>query len=330
MSTARVKSAKAKKRSRASIAQSAAEKAARQAERDQRRAEKQAQWEADYPLRQQQWQRNYDDRLAHEKRRAGQRKIQEAGVEWLMGYETPAAQMFQRFVDIEEKAARELKRRYFVAGDPLNITGHTPVMSDKKRRKQDEADRLARGERKIVIPDPDSPNQNVMVSTLSHSLRRVKLKLHQEHGAEKFLADYEASTYSGLSSMGFDPRVDSSSKQTEGYVRAAEAQKRLNMAKAQIGERNYEIVFGVLILNINATKAHKAGARQHTIVQNDIDVAMNALSGFYDPARLERDPTWKAFKKIIDDGLAVIRAGVRDLNDPSIGRDRPKARRSVR
>ncbi len=102
------------------------------------------------------------------------------------------------------------------------------------------------------------------------------------------------------------------------------------MCKTEIGLRNYDIVEGVLLHNINATKAHAAGARQHTIVQNDIDVAMNALSGFYDPARLERDPTWKAFKKIIDDGLAVIRAGVRDLNDPSIGRERPKARRSVR
>jgi hypothetical protein len=321
MSTARVKSAKAKKkRSRALTVEDAALKAVRKAAREAKRIEKFAE----------RWQEIRKAVRAHARERFTARTLQEAGVQWLMGYDTPAAKLFASYVEQEESATKEALRQKQKAGDPLNITGHTPVMSEKKRRKQDEVDRLARGERKIVIPDPDSPNQNVMVSTLPHSLRRMKLKLHQEQGAEKFLADHEAAVYSGLSSMGFDPRVDSSPKQTAGYVRAAEAQTRLRLAEKELGRRNWVIVRGVLLYNWNATKAHAAGARQHVIVQNDIDVALNALATFYDPVRMQRDPTWDAFERMVEAGKAVIVEAERQLNDPASMRSRPKARRSVR
>lgn len=226
-----------------------------------------------------------------------------------MGYDTPAAKMFGAFVASAEAANREALRRKKVGADPLNLTRHTSVLNEKQKRRKDETERLARGERKVILTDPDNPSQNVMVTAMAHSLRRVKLKLHQESGAERFLSDWESAMYAGLSSMGFDPRVDSSPKPDAGRNHAVEAQLRLSLCEKELGRRNWKIICGVLLLNWNASKAHAAGARQHVIVQSDIDVALNALAGFYDPGNLKRDPTWEAFERMWADAEAVIKQG---------------------
>lgn len=287
----------------------AAEKAAKEARRVAREDEQRRRDEAAAAVRAEMSLRAYEAGLEHEKARAGQRLIQEAGVEYICGYNTPAARLFHQYAQSQDAAVREANRRAIIAGDPLNLTGHTKKPSDKQQKKEAERDRLDRGERKIVIPDPDSPRQNVMVSTMPHSFRRVKMQLHQEAAAERFVSDWESAGYSGLSSQGFDPKVDSSAKQTAGHMRAAEAQRRLLMAEKEIGKRNYDICVGVLIKNTNPSQIHALGGRDHRSVSHDIDVALNALAGFYDPIRLERDPTWKAFQKIIAAGKAVIEQG---------------------
>lgn len=254
----------------------------------------------------------YEARMEHERTREGQRRLQEAGIAWVMGYDTPAANLFGKYVAGVTRAIKEQARRKQAAGDPLNITGHSQKLSEKQERRQAEADRLARGDRVVTIPDPDQPMQNVMVTMRSHSLRRVKLQIHQEPGAERFLRDWEAANYAGLSSMGFDPRVDSSPKPSTEH-RAAEADARLKMAMKEIGRRNWDICVGVLILNLNPTKIHALGGRDHRSVSHDIDVAMNALAAFYDPVRLNRDPTWKAFRKIFETGAIVIESGQKEV-----------------
>lgn len=296
-------------RKRRSKEEITAEKAAKEVRRIAREAEQARRDEAAAEIRAEFAKKAYEAQLEHERVRARRRLFQEAGIEFIMGYDTPAARMFGRFVRDQESGVRESKLRAAIAGDPLNLTGHTKKPSEKQEIKQAEKERLARGERKIVIPDPDSPRQNVMVTALPHSFRQVKMKLHQEPAAERFVADWESAGYNGLSSQSFDPKVDSSAKQTAGHMRAAEAQHRLKMAEEQIGKRNYEICVGVLILNTNATQIHALGGRDHRTVSHDIDVALNALAGFYDPVRLERDPTWKAFQKIIAAGKAVIQQG---------------------
>lgn len=295
-----------KRRSQIEIAQATAEKEARAVARAAEQARRE---EAAAAVRAEMAKRDYDTRLEHERVRGQQRLIQEAGIEFIMGYDTPAARLFTKYVSDQNASLKEAQRRKQLAGDPLNLTGHTPAPKEKHRKAKEEKERLARGERKIIIPDPDSPRQNVMVTTMPHSFRRVKLQLHQELAAGRFVSDWESAGYSGLSSQGFDPKVDSSAKQTLGHLRAAEAQKRLKMAETQIGQRNYDICVGVLVLNLNSTRIHSIGGRDHRTVSHDIDVALNALAGFYDPVRLQRDPTWKAFKKVIEAGLAVIAQG---------------------
>lgn len=246
------------------------------------------------------------DRL-YDRERRKQRQLQEAGIDWMCGHDTPEAKLFNQFVLDQAANMRDRQRQLAANADPLNITGHKPALSKKKQRKVDEAARIARGERHDVIPDPDHPTQNVLVTTRSHALRRVKqLKINHQSAAERFVGDWESAYYSGLRSQDFEPRVDSSPKAHVGHLRATEAQKRLQMCKSSIGERSYDIITGVLIFNLNPTKIHKMGGRQHTSVSNDIEVALNALAGFYDPVRMAKDPTWRAFKQVIEEGLDVI------------------------
>ncbi len=296
-----------KRRHRRTIVREKAAKEARRLEREVERAERDRLAEEKKRV---QLQAGYDAQIRYEASRAKARVFQEQGVEWLMGYNTPAAKLFQQFADSHEAAVKDAGRRARSAGDPLNLTGHTPKPSKKQQRRQAEAERLARGERTIIIPDNESPNQNVLVSTMPHSFRRVKqLKVHHEPAAERFVRDWEMAGYSGLSSPGFDPRVDTSAKAHAGHLRATEAQKRLMMVQGHIGQRNFDICKGVLILNLSVSHVHALGGRAHRSVSNDIEVALNALAGFYDPVRLDRDPTWRAFQRALEVGLGVIAQG---------------------
>ncbi len=163
--------------------QRGAEIAAKEARRAEREAARLAREEREAVIRQEQAKIVYEHRMAHERTREGQRKIQEAGVEWLMGYDTPAARLFAQWVSSNEKAVKEANRRRAAAGDPLNITGHTQKPSEKQQRRMEEAERLASGTRKLTIPDPDHPRQNVLVDSLPHSLRRKKyIELHHQPG----------------------------------------------------------------------------------------------------------------------------------------------------
>lgn len=285
-------------------------KEARRREREERAAARKAEWDAAYPQRAAQYQIEHDQRLAHEANRERLRKIQEAGIAYIMGYDTPAARWVAKFVRSNEEFLKAQARKRAAAGDPLNITGHTPKPNKKQKKKQAEAERLQRGERTIVLTDPDSPNQDVLVSTMPHSFRRIKqLKIHHEPAAERFVRDWETAGYSGLASPGFDPRVDTSPKAHAGHLRATEAQKRLTMVEREIGARNYDICKAVLLRNANPSLIHQLGGRDHRSVSHDIEVALNALAGFYDPERLARDPTWRAFKMVLESGNAVIRQG---------------------
>lgn len=244
----------------------------------------------------------------YDRERRAQRSLQDAGIAWLCGQDTPEAKLFNQFVLDQAAVVKERQRRAAAGADPLNLTGHKPTLSKKKQKKADDAARIARGERHDVIPDPDHPNQNVLVTTKSHALRRVKaLKIHHQAGAERFVGDWESAYYSGLRSQDFEPRVDSSPKAHVGHLRSVEAQKRLQMCERKIGSRNFTICKGVLIFNLNPTKVHAAGGRQHTSISADIEVAFNSLAEFYDPVRMAKDPTWRAFLKLMDEGGEVIK-----------------------
>src|SRR6266566_4018771 len=65
--------------------------------------------------------------------------------------------------------------------------------------------------------------------------------------------------------------------------------------RADVPRPNYDICTGVLILNLNPNRIRALDGRDSRSVSSDIEVALNALAGFYDPVRLEQDPTWRAF-----------------------------------
>jgi hypothetical protein len=244
--------------------------------------------------------------LAHERHRRRLRWLQEAGMQLMLGHDSDQARLVEQYMRDQEAILADRARRAQIAGDPLNLTGHTRKLSAKEQKRRAEKERVARGDRRIVITDPDRPNQNVVVTARPHALRRVKLQLHQEPAAERFISDWEKAGYTGLSSMGFDPKVDSSSQGGGDHLHAASAQARLKAVEKEIGERNYEICLAVLVFGQSATSIHRAGGRDHRSVSHDIDVALNALSNVYAPERQSRDPTWLALQRIIAGARQVV------------------------
>jgi hypothetical protein len=306
MVTAKSKPEVKRRRSKEEIA---AEKAAKEERRLGRAAEQARREEAAAAIRADLTRADYDRRLAHEAERRRQRLFQEAGIEWIMDYDTPAAKLFGKYVESYKADVARKAQKAQRAGDPLGLIVDPQPLSKKEKKaveKKAEAERLERGERREVIPDLENPRQNVVVTSLPHSFRRAKLQIHQEPAAEKFVSDWESAGFSGLRSQGFDPKVDSSAKLSSGHMRAAEAQARIKLARDQIGQRNFDICIGVLIHNLNPSKVHALGGRDNRSVSSDIEVALNALAGFYDPVRLEKDPTWKAFRKVLEAGQSVI------------------------
>lgn len=307
-----------KRRSKRTIARHKKAAADRRAERQATAAERQAKIDLQNKIR---WQSSYDAETARQKDRASQRKLQEAGIEWLMGYDTPAARLFEQYVRGEEMAVKVAARRAELAGDPTNRTGHTPAPSKKEQKRQEESERLARGIRYEVIPDPDHPNQNVVVA----SFRRKK-PLEQAHhlpGLEKFWTDIQA-VAGAVRSPAFDDKVDRSGMPAL-LPSALRARSRLDLCEGTIGRVNWLYATGYLLMNMTPTEIHRRGGDQHTTNSARIREALDALCGFYDDAFHHNNRTLEILDKVVKEGMSVIKDGERDLNWPQ--RQKKKAER---
>jgi hypothetical protein len=167
------------------------------------------------------------------------------------------------------------------------------------RAKIDPPERLMRGARKQIVHADDGSSPEVMVRP--GALRRLGLITKHQYAAERFLRDWETASYTGLRCRGFEPGVDGS-KGHAAYLIQCEAQNSLRRARATMGDRNFDIVEGVLIHGANTNIVHSKGGRQNRIVSNDIEIAFNSLAAFYSPGSQRMDPNWKAFRKIIEEG----------------------------
>lgn len=293
----------------------AAEAAAKEARRAEREAARLAREEREAVVRQEQAKIVYEQRMAREQTREGQRKIQEAGVEWLMGYDTPAAKLFGKWVESNEDAVTAANRRALAAGDPLNIYGHTPRPSKKQQRRMEEARREARGAKTEFIPDPDHPRQDVGVESLPHALRRKKyIDVHHQPGVEAFWRDFEVlSGASGAS--GFSDKVDKSSIPNV-TPRTLPAAQRIEECQRTLGKLNWTLACSYLLQDIGPAEIHRRGGSQHVVASALITAALDALCDFYDRSFLSRNPNLRILREAVDNGIAAILSGERDLNWP--------------
>lgn len=310
-----------KPRKRASKRTIARRKAVAAAARVEREAKAEARRAAEDQRNRERWQQEYDAETERLKVRSGQRRLQEAGVEWLMGYNTKAALLFEQYVRDQEMAVKAAGRSAAVAGDPTNITRHTPQPSKKEQKKLDEEKRLAQGLRYEVIPDPDHPNQNVVVES-----RRRKRPLEQAHhltGIENFWQDVQA-VAGAIRSPAFDDKVDKSGTSCL-LPPSLKARQRLDLCRDTIGKNNWEYAVGYLVMNMGPTELHRRGGDQHTTTSARIREALDELCSFYDKAFRGENKTLEILHEVVGKGIDLILQGERDLNWPHQRKKRSSA-----
>lgn len=296
-------------RRNAAKAERAAEREQRADERAKRAAERQAKIDAENTIR---WQAGYDAQLAYEAKRARERIFQNAGIEWAQGYDTPAARMFAEYVKGEEMAVKVAAHRAAMAGDPTNITGHTPEPSKKEQKRRDEAARRDKGLRFETIPDPDHPNQNVVVESFRPKPKTRLEKAHHQSGLELFWKDIEA-LQGVIRSPALDDLVDRSGKPSM-LPSPLRARQRIEQCRVEIGRNNFNFATGYLLFNLSPNQLRKMGADQKLVRGDRIIEALDELCSFYDRSHSNR--TLMMLDEIIEEGMKTILDGERLLNWP--------------
>lgn len=256
---------------------------------------------------------DYKSARAHEVSRNEARDFQQGGIDFISGNTTDLSRAFAAEVVRLRDAVVEKERLVAVSSDPTNITGHSAKPNGKQQRQIDEARRLASGIRKIVIPDPDHPNQNVVVDAVASpvdgiSSKRKKRRADPDYenylkaaddATKRFQQAFEQSEKRGLQSPQMSDRVDGGGGGAGSALDVAiRAREHLRLVKNSVGVRNYALLYVRLGIEASVRTLREAGGRQHVVNSHDFEVALNALIAHYG-GYVVRDPNWDAAEKIM-------------------------------
>ncbi|MEY9262010.1 hypothetical protein ABIF23_001405 [Bradyrhizobium elkanii] len=158
----------------------------------------------------------YEGQLLFEETRRRQRIVQELVVEYLMDRDTEGARRVKEALHRNKLFQQGFRSGTVDSTDPLNLWGKP--LTKKEQKAADEAERLASGRRKHIIPDPENPRLNVMVDTvrashlnLTESKKRGAAdpedKLRQS-AADRFRRDFDLATFHGSRGFALQDKVD--------------------------------------------------------------------------------------------------------------------------
>ncbi|MCW2195070.1 hypothetical protein AB7M45_007843 [Bradyrhizobium elkanii] len=248
----------------------------------------------------------YEGQLLFEETRRRQRIVQELVVEYLMDRDTEGARRVKEALHRNKLFQQGFRSGTVDSTDPLNLWGKP--LTKKEQKAADEAERLASGRRKHIIPDPENPRLNVMVDTvrashlnLTESKKRGAAdpedKLRQS-AADRFRRDFDLATFHGSRGFALQDKVDGGGGGSPSHTIALEAQARLNEAKRRLGERHFEILLARIGYEASAEDMHKHGGPDHRSSNIELKVALNALAGVYDHVTII-DRTWSAARRVL-------------------------------
>jgi len=187
----------------------------------------------------------------------------------------------------EEKKRRvhEANRRARVAGDPLNITGHTPKKIETRDQMLER--QKARGKRwvKFWAPDGTQVEVDLRKNPLLGVYRKGDLSAPQFAAANSCVLDWEKANYAGLKCRGFEPGVDTSTLPSVN-IQAIDAQKRLLRVKALVGPEVYMILEAVLVERMSFSEINGEGGDHKRVLggklRNALDRIATHIYGYQD------------------------------------------------
>lgn len=192
------------------------------------------------------------------------------------GRTTPGA---RRVRETLEKVAAA-NRRVEIAGDPLNLTGHTrpPRLSRDMRRKKSKE----RAQRFVDFHTPGG--RHVKVDLKSNPLigiyRAGGIDAPQFAAASTFQNDVNSASYAGMQCRGFEPSVDGG-KMASLNLAAIDAQNRLYRLRGHLQTELYGLLEAVVAQRISLSDIYRAGGPHKRTLGDKLREALNKASVFY-------------------------------------------------
>jgi hypothetical protein len=241
---------------------------------------------------------------------------QEDGIDLAMEYDTPGARRARERLRREKLRQQGFQHAARESTDPLNIMG--PARTRKEVKAREEAERLASGRRKHLVPDPDNPKFDILVETvgsshhnLAENRKRNAPKDPDEtlrmSAADRFKLTFDLATLGKASNAANMERVDTSGGQSSAAEIALEAQAQLKKIRWAIGDRQFDIIEARIGIGGSSEDIRKNGGQDHQSNNYDLKVALNALAKHFDGVVIV-DRTWEAARQIIKKaGMGFLR-----------------------
>jgi hypothetical protein len=197
----------------------------------------------------------------------------------------------------------ESKRRAKAAGDPLNLTGHTPAprlsAKARKQKKKEQESRYVN----LVIPSGATVKVDMQSNPLAGVYKNGSLTTSQFAAAQRYRDDFEASGYSGMRCRGFEPGVDGGGI-AQANLASIDAQTRLRKLRESIGEEYYLMLEAIVARGLSINAIYAAGGGHKHIIGRELRRALDKTSIYYGYLAKEDDsPTIKALQKLLTDML---------------------------
>lgn len=251
----------------------------------------------------------YRAELAHEESRSAERQFQEDGMDYLMGRDTEGARRFAAEVARREARVAAANARAAAAGNPLGIDGPALTPSAPIRRKLESKEMKAQGYKRLLVRAHDGSVQAVWHRATS--FRALGFDDRQVAAADRFYRDWQIA-YSGLKGQSFEMAVDGGGGGHDAHATRVAAQGRLGVVKRHIGEAHWQAIVAVVIHGATARAIHEIGGKEHRVVMDHIDKALNALDAAY-TGGVKKDRTWQAFEQFNAERAALIEQAEREV-----------------
>jgi hypothetical protein len=220
--------------------------------------------------------RAMDRELTEKAEKDRQRRLSSGFADFINGNDTPDSQEVRGVL----AKVGAYKKKMVVAGDPSNITGHTP----KPRISKDEGKRRAKEKTKRFVHFFDPTGKKVIVdlklNPLAGIYRSGGISAPQFAAANQFQRDYDTSQYAAMRSRGFEPGVDGG-KAASANLNAVAAQRVLSKLKAYLQEEPYSLMVAVIGLHIPFSQIHARGGDEVKVLSDRLRTALNKAATFY-------------------------------------------------
>lgn len=191
------------------------------------------------------------------------------------GVETPGSLAYAEIV----KRISASQHKAWVAGDPLNITGHTPPKVETKQEVL--ARQKERGKRwvKFWTPSGSQVEIDLKKNPLLGIYRTGEISAPQFAAANRFVQDWETAHYSGLSCRGFEPGVDNR-PMPSANLGALDAQRALIRVRDLVGQESMLILEAVLVNNVTFSEIESNGGGDKRGISAKLKTALERMATF--------------------------------------------------